>query len=159
VGTRLWAGAAWCGLVTLMVVAAGCGGGGGRLSAPGYAREASTICEHANRRVAVIRIPPLTRWKASTNAVRRAARIQDQAASDLRDLRAPGRLADLDSVWVALVDQSAHELHLMARSLRHQELGAATEDGRDATRLTVRAQELVAPAGITSCAGPVFEDL
>ncbi len=159
--TRLGTGATWCARLTVLAVVAtvavGCGGGTGRLSTRGYARETSAICAAANRRMAAIAVPPLDDWRASSRAVRHAAAVQYSAAADLRDLRAPSHLTDLDAIWVALVLQSANHLRFMAESLHDHDAIGAGDEQRKATRLIRRAAELVAPLGVTACAGPEFD--
>jgi hypothetical protein len=151
VGTRLKLGAACCGL--LMVVA-GCGGGGDRLSASAYARAASAVCARGNRAVHRIVLPPLASTRDASRAMAKIVRVQRDTIDELRDLRPPEHLGDIVQKWIALLDQSADELELMSARLRSGQGGEAVDYGAKATTLLDRAREVVAPIRVTSCRGP-----
>jgi hypothetical protein len=132
---------------------AGCAGGG-RLSAREYVGRASAICTRATSRVEGFRLVEVsdTPWRE----VAHMAAVQDHAASELADLHPPRQLVEFDTVWVALVRQSASELERMAKSLRRGEIGAATAQARAVGQLANRGRALAEAHGIVSCAAPAF---
>jgi hypothetical protein len=154
VRTRFWVGAAWCGLVAL--AGTGCGDGGGRLSAPGYVREASGICVAANRAVRRVEIPPLDDARSAARAMGRVVVIQRGSIAGLRGLRPPERYGELNQRWIALLDQGTDELELMRSTLVSGRHGLAVEYGGKAVTLLDRAHVLVARHGVTSCRGPAL---
>jgi hypothetical protein len=153
VRTKSRIGTACCGLVVLL---AGCGGGGGRLSSSGYVRRASGICARANRAVAEVRIPPAGDGAAAADAMQRVVVIQRGAIGELRGLRAPEPLGSLDQRWIALLDQSADELEVMGARLRAGNVADAGTYAEHAAKLLDRARVLVAARGVTSCNGPAL---
>jgi hypothetical protein len=146
-------GAACCGLV---MVVAGCGGGTQRLSAPDYAREASKLCRRANHSVAAVALPPLAMGADASHAMVQVVVVQRDAIDELRSLRAPDRLTVTVQKWIALLDQGADELELMAQQVRAGHHDEALAYGAKAMTLLDRARELVTPLGVTSCQGPVL---
>jgi len=152
-------GAACCGLVIVMAVA-GCGGGNERLTARDYAHRASELCRHGNRAVARIGVPRFTSTADGTpegaRAMTRIVVVQRDTIDDLRELRPPEHLAVTVQKWVALLDQGADELELMAVRLRVGRNEEALAYGAKAMTLLDRAREVVAPLRVTSCRGPVL---
>jgi hypothetical protein len=155
VQTRLRVGAACCGLIVWAGTA--CGGGGGRLSAPEYTRDASGICATANRAVLHVEIPPLGDARGVARAMGRVIVIQRDSIAGLRALRPPEQLGSLDQRWVALLDQGTDELEQMRAELTDGRMQRAAEYAGKAATLLGRAEMLVAPRGITSCRGPALE--
>ncbi len=153
--TRLWVGGACCGLIVWG--GAACGGGAGRLSAREYTRQASGICEDANRAVRRVVIPPLAESRASARAMRRIIVIQRESIDGLRGLRPPEQLGSLSQRWVALLDQGTDELEAMRVELAGGRVRQATGYAGEASTLLERAKVLVASRGMTSCHGPVVE--
>ena len=151
--TKSKLGAACCGLV---MVVAGCGGGNDRLSAPDYAREASQLCRRANHTVASVALPPLTMPADASHAMAHVVVVQRDAIDDLRALRPPDRLTVTVQKWIALLDQGADELELMALRMRGGHTDDALAYGAKAVILLDRAREVVAPLRVTSCRGPVL---
>lgn len=140
--TRLrTAGSAGALVVALAVFATACGGGD-RLSARGYASAASRICRQATRRV------------EHTGHLEQKATALAQAASELADLRPPSSLAHFDSIWVALVRQSAGELDALVASRRAGDDALADHQRTSVVILSTRAQELARARGITACPAP-----
>ena len=152
--TRLRAGAAWCGVIAL--VAAGCGGGGGRLSAPGYVRAASHICSSANRAVGRVAIPSLDDARLAARAMGRVVVIQRDSIDGLRGLKPPEQLSGLSQRWIALLDQSTDELDRMRASLSVGKGHLAEDFAGKAEILLDRAHVLVSARGMTSCRGPAI---
>jgi len=136
-----------------MVVAA-CGGGSSRLSAPAYARAASSVCLRANRAVARVAVPPFSSRRDAAHAMALVVAIQRRTIDDLRDLRPPGDLSGTVQRWIALLDQAADELERTGAHLRAGRDGDAVEFGAKATTLLDRARALIAPLRVTSCHGP-----
>ena len=161
-GTKSLLGATCCALAVAIaaIAIAGCGGGDERLSAPDYAREASTLCRRANLAVARIEIPPLTARGGASNAAARAMTrivvVQRDTIDDLRGVRPPEQLSTTVQKWIALLDQGADELEKMSLRLRAGHTDQALEYGAKATTLLDRARQLVAPLRVTSCRGPVL---
>jgi hypothetical protein len=151
--TRSKLGAACCGLVMVVV---GCGGGNDRLSARDYAREASALCRRGNRAVARVEMPPLGATTDASRAMARIVVVQRDTIEELRDLRPPEHLTVTVQKWVALLDQGADELELMAVRLRVGRNEEALAYGAKATTLLDRAREVVAPLRVASCRGPVL---
>ncbi len=151
--TRSKLGAACCGLVMVVV---GCGGGNDRMSARDYAREASALCRRGNRSVARVEMPPLGATTDASRAMARIVVVQRATIEELRDLRPPEHLTVTVQKWVALLDQGADELELMAVRLRVGRNDEALAYGAKATTLLDRAREVVAPLRVTSCRGPVL---
>lgn len=144
-------GAAGCGLVML---AAACSGGNAPLSPRAYAREASEQCRHANRAVARIEVPPITKGADSSRALEQVVEVQRDTIDDLRALRPPERLTVTVQKWIGLLDQGADEIELMAERVRAGHRDEALVYGAKATTLLDRARELVTPLRVTSCRGP-----
>ncbi len=155
--TKAKLGAACCGLV---MVVAGCGGGNERLTAREYAREASELCRRGNRSVARIDVPRITATADGTRdgarAMTRIVVAQRVTIEGLRELRPPEHLAVTVQKWIALLDQGADELELMAARLRVGRNDEALAYGAKAVTLLDRAREVVAPLRVTSCRGPVL---
>ena len=155
--TKAKVGAACCGLV---LVVAGCGGGNERLSARDYAHRASALCRRGNRAVARIELPRFTAASDGTpeaaRAVTRIVAVQRDTIDELHDLRPPERLSLTVQKWIALLDQGADELELMALRLRAGHTDDALAYGAKAVTLLDRAREVVAPLRVTSCRGPVL---
>src|SRR5438552_7110055 len=103
-------GTACCGVVMLV---AGCGGGGGRLSSAAYVQHASSICARADRAIARVHLASSEDDAATAHAVARIVVIQRASIDDLRELRPPEQLVGLDQRWIALLDQSTDDLELM----------------------------------------------
>lgn len=157
-GTRLRVGAAWCGVIVLSCAGVGgCGGGGGRLSAPRYEREASSICAAANRDVGRVAIPPLDDARSAARAMGRVVVIQRDSIEGLRGLKPPEQLGTLSQRWIALLDQATDELELMRASLARGKGELALEYGGKASTLLERAGTVVATRGVTPCRGPALE--
>ena len=156
-GTKALLGSVCCGLVLLMT---GCGGGNGRLSARAYAHEASARCTRNNRAVARVTVPALPVGDhGSRTAARALARIvvvERDTIDSLRALRPPERFAATVQRWIALLDQGADELELMAARLHTGHGAEALDFGAKADTLIDRAREVIAPLGVTSCRGPVL---
>lgn len=152
--TRLTAGAAWCGVIAL--AAAGCGGGGGRLSTPGYVREASNICSAANRAVGRVAIPSLDDPRLAAQAMGPVVVIQRDSIDGLRGLKPPEQLSGLNQRWIALLDQSTDELDRMRASLSMGKGHLAEGFAGKAVILFDRAHALVVAYGVTSCRGPAI---
>lgn len=148
--TRSWISAA-CGLMMTVV---GCGGGQDRLTASGYARAASSTCAHANRMLERVQIPTLSREHEAARAMTRTVAIARDMIHELRHLRPPEHWAGTVQRWIALLDQAADELELMADHLRAERFDDAVEFGAKATILFDRAEQLVARLRVTSCRGP-----
>ncbi len=138
----------------IMLGGAGCGGGGDRLSAPGYAREASRICASANRQIDRMSIPPAARTHSIARMVRRILVIERASVDGLRGLRPPTQLGSLTQRWIALLDQTADELELLRGNLTGREPARAAEYAAHSWILSERARALVAPHGVTSCRVP-----
>jgi hypothetical protein len=138
------------------MVVVGCGGGNDRLSARDYAREASALCRRGNRSVARVEMPPLGATTGASRAMARIVVVQRDTIEELRDLRPPEHLTVTVQKWVALLDQGADELELMAVRLRVGRNEEALAYGAKATTLLDRAREVVAPLRVTSCRGPVL---
>jgi len=155
--TKAKVGAACCGLV---LVVAGCGGGNERLSARDFAHQASALCRRVNRAVARIELPRFTAASDGTpeaaRAVTRIVVVQRDTIDELRDLRPPERLSLTVQKWIALLDQGADELELMALRMRGGHTDDALAYGAKAVILLDRAREVVAPLRVTSCRGPVL---
>jgi hypothetical protein len=151
--TKSKLGAACCGLA---IVVAGCGGGSGRLTARDYARQASELCRRGNRAVARIEVPRLTATADGTRAMARIVVVQRDTIDELRGLRPPEHLAVTVQKWIALLDQGADELELMAVRLRVGRTEEALAFGAKAMTLLDRAREVMAPLRVTSCRGPVL---
>jgi hypothetical protein len=145
-------GTVWCGLVIML--AAGCGGGAERLSAPDYVHRASRICGRANLAVARVTIPPLEEHAAARRALSRVVEIQRSSIEGLRELRSPDGFGTLPERWIALLDQGTDELQLMGGALAQGRAVDAAAYGEKASDLLGRAQVLVAARGVTSCRGP-----
>ncbi len=135
----------------------GCGGGGGRLSAPRYVREASSICAAANRDLGRVAIPPLDDARSAARAMGRVVVIQRGTIEGLRGLKPPEQLGSLDQRWIALLDQATDELDHMRASLASGKGHLALEYGGKASTLLERAGTLVSAHGVTSCRGPALE--
>jgi hypothetical protein len=158
VRTRLRVGAAWCGVIALAGVGmGGCGGGGGRLSAPRYVREASGICSAANRAMGRVVIPPRDDTRSAARAMARVVVIQRHSIDGLRGLKPPERLGSLNQRWIALLDQGADELEHMRASLTNGQGHLATGYENKASVLLERAHALASAHGVTSCRGPALE--
>ena len=156
--TRFRVGAAWCGVIALAGAGlGGCGGGGGRLSAPRYLREASGICSAANRAIGRVVIPPLGDTRSAARALARVVVIQRDSIDGLRGLKPPEHLGSLNQRWIALLDQGTDELQLMSDSLGSRKAQRAKDYAGKATLLFERAHVLVATHGVTSCRGPALE--
>jgi hypothetical protein len=125
-------------LVAVTMMATACGGGG-RLSAREYVHQAGAICRRATHRV-----------DGGSRPARRAA-VQADAAADLADLRPPGSLVRFDTVWVALMRQSAAELEALAVSHRSGDRAREREQRAAVATLTARAAALARAHGITAC--------
>ncbi len=145
-------GTVWCGLAIML--AAGCGGGAERLSAPDYADRASRICVRANFAVARVTIPPLGERAAAQRALGRVVEIQRSSIEGLRELQAPEGFGTLPERWIALLDQATDELQLMGGALAAGRAVDAAAYGEKASDLLGRAQVLVGARGMTSCRGP-----
>jgi hypothetical protein len=157
VGVRLRVGAAWCGLLVLAGFgSSGCGGGGGRLSALGFVREASGICSAANRAVGRVEIPPLDDAHSAARAMGRVVVIQRHSIDGLRRLKPPDDLGGLNQRWIALLDQGTDELDHMRTSLATGRGRLAADYGDKAAILLDRAGALVSAHGVTSCRGPAL---
>lgn len=148
--------AIWTACCGLVMVIAGCGGGGERLSSAGYVRRANAICVRANRAVALVDVPALPGGERAALALTQIVRIERDAISDLRGLRPPPRFGALNQRWIALLDQSIDELELVVTRLRGGALAAADTYAGNASKLLARARDLVAPHGVTSCRGPAL---
>ena len=157
-GKKSLFGATCCGMVLAIasVGLAGCGGGGERLGAPAYAREASKLCRRGNLAVARIEIPPLTEHLDASRAMARIVVVQRGTIDELRGLRPSERLTGTVQKWIALLDQGADELEQMSARLRAGNTDEAVGYGAKATTLLDRARELVAPLRLSSCRGPVL---
>jgi hypothetical protein len=153
VRTRSRIGTACCGLVVLV---AGCGGGGERLSSSGYVRGASGICARANRAIARVDLTALDDEARAADAMARVVLIQRSSIDELRALRPPEHLGDLDQRWIALLDQGTDELELMGLRLDDGRHADADTYADNASKLLARARTLVAPHGLTSCRGPTL---
>jgi hypothetical protein len=136
------------------MLAAGCAGGAGRLTATAYVQRASGICAHANLAVARVTIPPLDRRAAARRALRRVVAIQRSSIEGLRGLESPDGFGELAERWIALLDQGTDELQLMGRALADGRGAEAQAYGEKASDLLGRAQVLVTARGMTSCRGP-----
>lgn len=141
-GTRLRTAASVGALVVALAGLATACGGGGRLSAHAYVREASRICRQASHRA------------HHADRVGGWAAIQTRAADGLAGLRPPASLARFDTVWVALVRQSAAELGGLVVSTRARETDVAAQRRDAVFALTARAAQLARAQGITAC--PVY---
>ena len=135
------AGAFLAALAVCTTLVTACGGGG-RLDARDYVRRASAICRHATRRS-----------DAAAHLTRRAA-VQAEAATELEALRPPATMARFDTVWVALVRQSASELEALVVSDRAGDGARAAEQRQAVVMLTDRAAELARSVGIAACPRP-----
>ena len=82
--------------------------------------------------------------------------VQRATIEELRELRPPEHLAVTVQKWIALLDQGADELELMAVRLRVGRNEEALAYGAKAVTLLDRAREVVAPLRVTSCRGPVL---
>jgi hypothetical protein len=157
VATKALLGSVCCGLVLLMV---GCGGGNSRLAPRAYAREASALCARSNRAVARITVPAIPIAGDGSHAAARAlthiVAVERDTIEALRDLRPPERLTDTVQRWIALLDQGADELELMAARLRSGHGTQALDFGAKAVTLLDRAREVAAPLRVTSCRGPML---
>ncbi|MDQ1430142.1 MAG: hypothetical protein QOF40_744 [Actinomycetota bacterium] len=156
--TRLRIVAAWCGVIALAGFGTGgCGGDGGRLSAPGYVREASGICSAANRAVRRVEIPPLHDPRSVARAVARVVVIERHSIDGLRALKPPERLGSLSQQWIALLDQGTDELERMRTMLKQGRSDQATAYEDKASTLLDRAHVLASAHELTSCRGPSLE--
>jgi hypothetical protein len=158
VRTRFRVGAAWCGVIALAGAGlGGCGGGGGRLSAPRYLREASGICSAANRAIGRVVIPPLGDTRSAARALARVVVIQRDSIDGLRGLKPPERLGSLNQRWIALLDQGTDELEHLRASLAKGEGHRATAYEHKVSILMERAHALASAHGVTACGGPALE--
>lgn len=132
------AGALLAALAVCTTLATACGGGG-RLSAHEYRQRASAICRRATYRA-----------DAAAHLARRAA-VQARTASELEALRPPEAMAQFDTVWVALVRQSAAELDALVVSHRAGDGARAAQQRAAVATLTARAAELARAQGIAAC--------
>ena len=155
--TRLRVGAAWCGVVVLAGAGMGGCGGGGRLSAPRYVREASGICAAANRAVRGVEIPSLADARSAARAMGRVVGIQRDSIDGLRGLKPPERFGSLNQRWIALLDQGTDELEHMRASLVSGKEQLAQDYGAKSSLLLERAGVLVSAHGVTSCRGPTLK--
>jgi hypothetical protein len=140
----------------MLVLVAGCGGGGERLSSSGYVRRASGICARANRQIARVDLIALVDERRVADAMARVVVIQRASIDDLRALRPPDDLGGLDQRWIALLDQGTDELELMGLRLGDGRRAEADSYADNASQLLARARDLVAPHGVTSCRGPAL---
>jgi hypothetical protein len=142
------------GCLLVLALAAGCGGGAERLSAPDYVQRASRICGRANLAVARVTIPHLGERAEAERALVRVVEIQRSSIDGLRGLRSPEGFGTLPEKWIALLDQGTDELELMHGALAAGRAVDAAAYGEKASDLLGRAQVLVRARGMTSCRGP-----
>ena len=158
VRTKSRIGTVWCGLV--IVLMAGCGGGGGRLSSPGYVRRASRICVRANRAVARVTLPPL--GSARCGRARAGPRRGDPAVVDRRPARPPSapaarrRVPNGGSRCSTRAPTSCELMRDAPRRGRGRSTPRRTRTRRPT--LLGRAQELVRGAGHDVVPGPGSDD-
>jgi hypothetical protein len=158
VRTRMKVGVAWCGVIAFAGAGlGGCGGGGGRLSAARYAREASNICAAANHHLRRIQVPALTDQRSASRAVAHIVVIQRDSIDELRGLKPPEDLGNLNASWIALLDQGTDELELVSVSLGSSKGHLAQNYADNASILFDRAAVVVKSHGVTSCRGPSLE--
>ena len=141
-------------LAGALVLAGGCGGGSGRLSASEYVRETSAVCARANRAIGRIAGPHLDLAVQVSSMTGRVVAIHRESVDTLRRQRPPKDNEGMSNQWIALVDQSVDELDAMRSSLRAGNRSAAFSYAQKASALDARSREIAREQGITPCKVP-----
>jgi hypothetical protein len=138
------------GVVAAVLVAAGCGGGGERLSRADYAKKADAICAKYNGKLAA-----LPRPKDQTELVSfvdKAVPLVDDASSQLAELKGPKDQEHTADAWNkanADIVTALEKLRAGAKAKDEAKMQAALKDGNTANS---RANNLARTLGMNACA-------
>jgi hypothetical protein len=138
-------------LATLLVlVAAGCGGGGGRLSKDDYAKQADAICSKYNRKLQALGTP--TSLADIGGFADKALALTRKGNGELRALEPPKSEEQTSKEWLAqneLVAKAVADLRDAAKKSDRAGIQAALRRGQAANKT---ANGLARDLGLRVCA-------
>jgi hypothetical protein len=136
--------------VLAIVVAAGCGGGGGkRLSRDQYASKADAVCRKYNAQAKLLVAP--TNLSELGKAFDRALPLLEKAIKDLRKLKPPESEQARADQWLTQVENLKDDLAEIRDKARDNDEQGVQATFRKATQDDQRGNQLATKLGMTAC--------
>ena len=131
-------------------LAAGCGGGDGRLSRDDYAKKADAICAEYNRRIRALRQPRTVAGISAFTA--KAIPIARRGDSELRSLEPPQGEESTAKAWLAANEEVVDAITRLGAAARRGDRAGIRKALREGTRANGRAKRLARRLGLQVCA-------
>ena len=134
------------------LLAAGCGGGSGRLSQADYAKQADAICSKYNRKIVALGRPKSPALAEIARFADRALAVEHKGNAELEGLKPPKSEEKTARKWIAqndVVAKAVGDLRDAAKKNDRAALGAALRRGNSANKV---ANRLARQLGLRVCA-------
>jgi hypothetical protein len=134
----------------VVVLTAGCGGGGERLSRDAYIAKADAICRKVDEQRKTLPVPGSI--QDIPGYVDNALPILDQARSDLQALRPPTALDGQVSEWLSTVGDERKALSDLRGAAAKNDVAKVRAIGSTSTGIAARARTRARAIGLVDCA-------